>query len=89
MSLTSKKLIQVLTAATLITAASIAGAATASANIIGRGFGSGTTAAAAETAAKQDLESNYSGCHLPLAVYVDGSGTHWTAEADSSCLNAR
>jgi len=88
LSFVCKKLIPALTVAALITTVSIAGAATASARIIGTGYGSGSTVAAAEMAAKRDLISNYRGCSLPPEYYVDGSAGSYTAEAVSSCLDA-
>lgn len=90
MSFARKILIPVLTASALITAASIAGEAAASAGttIAGYGIGSGSTAAAAEVAAKRDLVANYHGCQQPFNLVYDteGSGGGWDAKMTATCL---
>lgn len=51
------------------------------------GFGEGPSAAAAKTAASDDLRGNYRGCATPFAVNYDteGAGGVWSAEVSTSC----
>jgi hypothetical protein len=95
MSLARRILISVLSAVALIATASAAGEATASAAtpryITGYGWGSGTSAAAAKMAAKDDMIGDYGPCQLQtLAVIYDtGSGTSWNAEVEAECTAPR
>jgi hypothetical protein len=90
MSFASKVRIPVLTAAALITAASITSGAAAQAAFEGYGFGTGTSATEAKFAAQRDLIGNFSGCSLPPNVVYDrGSGTTWSAEVSSICQGYR
>jgi hypothetical protein len=51
------------------------------------GFGQGPTAAAAKTAASDDLRGNYRGCATPFALNYDTQGPDgmWSAEVSTSC----
>jgi hypothetical protein len=86
MSLARKIVVPALALTAMFTTASIAGGANAWANITGTGFGSGSTATAAENAAKRDLVGNFHGCKQPAQlVYDTESHGVWNAEVNSSC----
>jgi hypothetical protein len=88
-----------LTAGALIVATSFLGGAAAGASPVhahvraqpasfeAHGWGQGPTAAAAKTAASDDLRGNYRGCATPFALNYDtqGAGGVWSAEVSTSC----
>lgn len=80
-------------AAALITAAMLTVGATvpAAADVVGHGWGSGSTSAAAKTAATEDLIGDYYGCKTPYVLNYDtqGSGGGWSAEVSADCIEAR
>jgi hypothetical protein len=80
-------------AATLIAAAALTTAVAvpaASATIVGHGFGSGSTSAAAKQAATNDLEDNYFGCSVPILIFdTQGSNGIWSAEVGANCQGVR
>lgn len=55
--------------------------------ITGIGVGHGSTSAAAEQAAKTDLNGNFFGCVPPVTLVFDNEGSNgiWNAEVKAAC----
>ncbi len=61
-------------------------------DIIGYGYGTGSTSLAAKEAAEDSLEGDYYGCTPPLGDLVydtEGSNGIWSAEVDANCEGLR
>ncbi len=91
--------IQTLAATALVAAASLAGPWASSASaapaplhlyyFIAKSDGTGTTLAAAEAAARLDMEGSYGGCVIPYDLIGDGQYTDgtWWAQYATECTS--